>query len=121
LAAFLFLAVFFTQYFNRVFVVAGYYLNQKEYARYCENKSRPEIHCYGKCVMFKKLKQEEKKEKEFPERKAENKSDQTLSSRSFFPVSSCLIFSAETENKFCLFMSAQPADRAFEIFHPPCT
>jgi hypothetical protein len=83
--AFVFLSAFSAQSFSRAFVVFDYFANTKTYAKNCENKARPKMHCNGKCQMMKKLKQEEKKEAQNPERKAENKDDLVLSSRSFYP------------------------------------
>jgi hypothetical protein len=62
------------QTFSKALIVAEYQLN-KEYiaANLCVNKSRPKMHCNGRCHMVKKMKQEEKQDQENPERRAENK------------------------------------------------
>jgi len=50
--------------FSRVFVYAGFEMNQKYIATtLCENRDKPEMHCNGKCYLAKKLKQAEEKEK----------------------------------------------------------
>ncbi|WP_316820906.1 hypothetical protein [Pedobacter gandavensis] len=50
--------------FSKVFVYAGFELNQQYIAAVlCENKDKPEMHCNGKCYLMKKLKQAEDKEK----------------------------------------------------------
>lgn len=50
--------------FSKVFVYAGFELNQQYIAAVlCENKDKPELHCNGKCYLMKKLKQAEDKEK----------------------------------------------------------
>ncbi len=72
--------------FSKAFVVFDYFTNTKAYAKNCENKAIAQMHCNGKCQMMKKLRQEEKKDEQNPERKAENKNDLVLFSRSFFPI-----------------------------------
>lgn len=80
------LLVFAVQTFSKAFIVFDYFTNTKAYAKNCENKARPKMHCNGKCQMMKKLKQEEKKEEQNPERKAEKKNEITFSSKIFFPT-----------------------------------
>ena len=50
-----------------------YYTNTAAFAKNCVNKSRPKMHCNGKCQMMKKLLEEEKKDQQMPERKFEKK------------------------------------------------
>ena len=62
------------QTFSRFFIVIDYQLNKEYIAKYlCENKDKPVLKCNGKCQMMKKLQQEEKKDQQNPDRKAENK------------------------------------------------
>ena len=62
-AIFLLLALTSSQ-FSRLFVYAGFELNQNYIAStLCENRNKPELHCNGKCYLMKKLKQAEEKEK----------------------------------------------------------
>jgi len=50
--------------FSRVFVYAGFEVNQKYISeKLCENKDKPWMNCNGKCFLAKKLKQAEEKEK----------------------------------------------------------
>lgn len=67
-----------------------YFTNTGAYAKNCENKARPAMHCNGKCQMMKKLKQEDKKDAENSERKAENKNEvitmQQITEQAFYPV-----------------------------------
>ena len=50
--------------FSRLFIYAGFELNQKYIAaNLCENRDRPWLHCDGKCYFMKKIKQAEQKEK----------------------------------------------------------
>jgi hypothetical protein len=49
--------------FSRLFIYAGFGLNQNYIAlKLCENRDKPVLKCQGKCYLTKKLKQEEKKE-----------------------------------------------------------
>lgn len=84
--AFIFLIAFASLTFSKAFVVFDYFTNTKAFAVNCENKVRPQIHCNGKCQMMIKLQQEEKKDNQNPERKAENKNELVLSSKSFSPA-----------------------------------
>jgi hypothetical protein len=62
------------QSFNKLFIVLDFRLNRSYIAQnLCENRSRPQMHCNGKCHMMKVMKQEQKKDQDNPERRAENK------------------------------------------------
>ena len=50
--------------FTKVFVFAGFELNQKYIAStLCENRDKPWMNCHGKCYLMKKVKAAEEKEK----------------------------------------------------------
>jgi hypothetical protein len=62
------------QTFSRYIVFLGYQLNKEYIAKnLCENRNRPEMKCDGKCYLCKRLKKENKKDQDNPERRAENK------------------------------------------------
>jgi hypothetical protein len=82
-AAILFIA-FAVQSFDKLFILVDYYGNTAAYAKNCENKDKPMMHCNGKCQMAKKLQQEENKDKQNPNRRADNKDEVLLSAKSFF-------------------------------------
>ena len=42
-------------------ILLDYYANHSAYAKDCENKTRPMMHCNGKCHMIKKMQQEKRK------------------------------------------------------------
>jgi len=69
------LLAFSFQCFNKAFIVVDYYSNTAQYAKACINKSRPKLHCNGRCAMMRKLKADEKKDADNPERKQENKNE----------------------------------------------
>lgn len=51
--------------FSRLFVFAGFELNQKYIAEaLCENKDKPQLHCNGHCYLMKKLEQAQEKQKQ---------------------------------------------------------
>ncbi|HMU47272.1 MAG TPA: hypothetical protein PKC72_12950 [Chitinophagaceae bacterium] len=117
--AFLLLVAFATQTFDRAFFIFDYLLETKSYAKNCENKAKPQLHCNGKCQLMKKLKAEENRDKSNPERKAENRNEITLSSRSFFTTE--LIPSTDIFCATVLFIREEKdiVDISYSIFHPP--
>ncbi len=51
--------------FSRFCIYAGFELNKSYIVKeLCENRSRPAMHCDGKCYLMKKIKAAEDKEKE---------------------------------------------------------
>jgi len=102
--------------FSRLFLFAGFAMNQKFIAAtLCENRSRPWLHCNGKCYLMKKVKQAEEREK----------SEERQTQKSLFQES---YFAASTEIKFhaqLLQIIATPYRPTFQtpnpgaIFRPP--
>jgi hypothetical protein len=116
--ALLFFTAFLAQSLSKPFIIADYYTNTGKYAKNCENKARPKMHCNGKCQMMKKLQEEEKKDQENQERKSENKNEVGLSSKSFFYT----VPNYNTEfvkTMYPFLQSPKETDRSFEVFHPP--
>lgn len=116
IGAILVLLAFTAQTFSRMFIVADYYANTSAYARNCENKAKPKLHCNGKCQMMKKLKQEENRDKQNPERKSENK-DEVLYSKSFF--ASLHFTCIHLQKKYPLLKGGKTSDMPRSLFHPP--
>ena len=108
---------FAVQTFNKAFIVFDYYTNTAAYAQNCENKAKPKMACHGKCQMMKKLKEEEKKEQDNPERKAEYKSEVVLSSRSFFPALNH--YTILVDINFPVFFCKKESKMSRSVFHPP--
>lgn len=115
-AAFLLLLCCMAQTFSRAAMVGGYYLNKAVYLRNCENKAKPQLHCNGHCQLLKKMKQEEKKEAQNPERRSSGK-EEVLSSKSYF-ASVCLL---PPVRKLCFTDHPAPSvvGRPSTVFHPP--
>jgi hypothetical protein len=74
IALFLLLA-FAAQLSGRTLVMMDYYVNRAAYQKSCINKSRPMLHCQGKCQMMKKIREQEKKEAQNNERKTTGKNE----------------------------------------------
>jgi hypothetical protein len=106
------------QTFSRMFIIADYYANTAAYAKNCINKSRPKMHCNGKCQMMKKILQEEKKDQENTERR-ENLKNEVLSSKSFFGSLNHPLTIVINNRLLAIFIYSKPAEPLFDIFHPP--
>lgn len=117
--AIFFFLIFSAQTFNEVVVVLDYYLNTASFAKDCENKARPMLHCNGKCQMMKKLKEQEKKGQQMPERKNENKNQSALSSSYF--LSSIVTFNKTFNSFFVPVYLGNETKMPHTVFHPPCT
>jgi hypothetical protein len=50
--------------FSKGLILVDYYTNPGRFAKSCENKARPKMHCNGKCQVMKKMSQEENKDKQ---------------------------------------------------------
>jgi hypothetical protein len=108
-----------TQTFSKWAVVFSFRLNQDYIAKNeCENRYRPVLQCNGNCVLMKKMKQEQKEEREAPGNLKIETSSVVISSRTFFtnsfdPAVAEIISYRPAQN------SGIPVDRAADIFHPP--
>lgn len=109
------LLAFVFQTFYRTVIIMDYYTNTAAYAKNCENKARPKLHCNGKCQMMKKLREEEKKEKEDAERHVVK--NEVISSKSFF--ASILYIEVKENRTYILHDTGSPVDIAVSFFHPP--
>ena len=112
----LLLAALMAQTFNRAAIIFDYYVNPAAFAKNCENKAKPQLHCKGKCQMMKKLKQEEKKDEQNPDRKQENKHEVICHHRFANLPNQLSSLAAITEASF---RTGYPVDRSYAIFHPP--
>ena len=117
--ALMLLVAFAMQTFQKPLIVMNYYANTTAFAKNCENKNKPVIKCHGKCQMMKKLKAEEKKEAQNPERKGENKGEVLISSPSadFLTLPSFEEFIID----FQVFQMPLFGDQYADIFHPPAS
>jgi hypothetical protein len=105
--------------FSRYVVTAAFYINQSYIAQnLCENRDKPQLQCNGHCQLSKKLKDEQRKEQENPERKAENKSE------IFYPAhesanNMAAAFRVVDRNYILPISIGMPVDQAQSVFHPP--
>ena len=100
---------------NRFVIYADYYSNTAAYARNCENKALPQMHCNGKCQMMKKLKEQEKKDSELPARKIIN--DAVTMSRSF--PATIGVISTGIKTHYRTFSENEVVNMPRAFFHPP--
>lgn len=114
--ALIFLLAFIVQTFSAPFVMLDYYTNTGAYAKNCVNKTKPKMHCNGKCQMMKKIREEEKKEKENSERKYENKAE-VLSSKSFYAT--LYLKTVQIETSYPAATAGKAVDMPQSFFHPP--
>jgi hypothetical protein len=118
LFAFILLLCFAVQTFSQAVIRLNFYMQQAYIAKnLCENRYRPMLHCDGKCVLAKKLKQEQKKDQQTPERKMQGK-EEVVSSRSFFTAN--LLQLASGNIIYPVSSNSTIVDRSADIFHPPC-
>lgn len=117
--AFILIVAFSVQSLSRMMLVASYYANTSAYAKNCENKARPQLHCDGKCQLAIKLKKQAQKEEQSSDHKAEKKDEVVCHSDSFLPENTIEVFIIST--KYPATQCADPIDRSYTIFHPPAT
>ncbi|MFI5132750.1 MAG: hypothetical protein ACHQEB_00365 [Chitinophagales bacterium] len=118
IAALLLLMAFAAQTFSQGIIILNFYIHQSYIAKtQCENRYRPMLHCNGKCILAKKLKQQENKDQQNPELKLSGKSE-VFTSQSFF-INTCLVQSSFDKSHF--FSSDNGTiDATITVFHPPC-
>lgn len=112
----LIMLAFTVQTLNKSIIVLNYYTNTASFAKNCENKTRPKLHCNGRCQMMKKMKQEENKDKQNPERRSDNKDEVLYCSLQ----KSDIIFSNEPALiPFFFLNNSTTKDIPSDFFHPP--
>lgn len=106
------------QTFSQGWNYLGYLLQKKAYLEKCENKSRPQLHCNGKCQLMKKIAEQEKKERgEAPELKLSAKAEAAVSATFI-----SLYLEQPTAVKHAVFIRhtiGSPVAMTQAIFHPP--
>jgi hypothetical protein len=105
-----------TANFTRLFIYAGYEVNQKYIAeKLCENRDKPWLNCNGRCYLMKKIKQAEEKEKS-----AERQVQKNLFQDACFTASFAFKFHAQLLQQFperYLLMSPQQVGKS--LLRPP--
>ena len=110
------LTAFAMQTFNRAVIVFNYYTNTASFAKNCENKAKPMLHCNGRCQMMKKLKQEENKDKQNPERRNDNKDEVLFFSKKSFEIQHSFLYIVK---QYPIINSSLTKDISLAFFKPP--
>jgi hypothetical protein len=102
--------------FTRLFIYAGFELNQKYIAtKLCENRNKPWLNCKGRCYLMKKVKQAEEKE-----RSAERQIEKSLFQDACFPVSFTFKFHAQLLQQLPeRYQIMQPRQVSQSLLRPP--
>ena len=117
IVAFLLLVAFAGQTFNQGWYYLSYLIEKKEYMKRCENRSRPQLNCNGKCQLMKKIKEQREKEQgQPPELKLAAKSE--IVSPNSLP-SLTLIKIQDSSSIFLVRTIGAPINRSSSFFHPP--
>lgn len=110
------LLAFLVQTLHQSLLVVDYYLNPQSFAAHCENKNKPQLHCNGHCQLMKKIKSEENKDKQNPERRGNNKNEIVY----FCQTQVGNIFRIkQLKQNFISFDNSNTQDISFSFFHPP--
>lgn len=115
----LLIASLFVQSFQVPMMVVNYYTNKNEFLANCENKSRPELACEGKCVLMKKIKAAEQKEEQEKKDLKFSGSADIISSKCFFINQFPLPLVYKAAN-YPVAIEKATIDQSYPQFHPPC-
>lgn len=102
--------------FSRVRYYADYQFNKAEYIKNCENKAKPKMNCKGHCQLSKKLKQEDSKDAQQPERRSSLK-EEVLSSKTYFNLFYLTII--DTKLSYANRNNNNTVDFSTKILRPP--
>ena len=108
---------FLGQTFSQCLILLDYQISRNYIAaNLCENRDKPAMKCQGKCYLCKRLKNENKKDQDNPERRTENKFESIAFQRGFAmthpsPIIIAVHFPAFQETAYNSFTP--------DFFHPP--
>ncbi|RFM27085.1 hypothetical protein [Deminuibacter soli] len=112
------LLVLLVQTFSAGFVVLNFYANRSYIAQnLCENRSKPQLNCCGKCQLNKKLRQEENKDQDSNGRKSIE-----INAGAFDAVTADIVILHYTPLKVKwpgIRTIGRPVDMPAGYFHPP--
>ena len=111
------LLAFLAMTFSQAVILTSFMVNRAYIAKnLCENRSRPIMHCGGKCCLAKKLRNEQKRDQENPERRSESKFDVlALAYRTPVSLSLTEVFLHHTSH----YLDTVTEDYRPGCFHPP--
>lgn len=112
------LLAFLGQTFNQGWYYVGYLAQKREYMKRCVNKTRPQMHCNGKCQLMKKIQEQEEKERGLPPELKLAAKVEVISSRSFF-LTQCPVISITNKAECFNYTIGEPIDWSSSFFHPP--
>jgi len=112
------LFAFIVQSFSKSFIELDYYSNTAVYEKSCVNRSDKKMKCHGKCMMMKKMREEEQKEQQCPGFKSELKA-LVLFSTSFYTAFNQPVRVEIPNLNRTIYTTGKSVDRSLEIFHPP--
>jgi len=99
-------------------VIGAFYVNKDYIAKYlCENRDKPQLHCNGNCVLMKKIKKAQEKEKQNPTAK--------LKAEVYDLINSYTLFSFAPSSVEIRLLSLGPVDTRYNsidpnrLFRPP--
>lgn len=102
--------------FTKLFVFAGFEMNQKYIAStLCENRDKPWMHCNGRCYLMKKIKLAEDKEKN-----DERETQKNLFQQIFFSTTRQITFTSSLLQVFPeRYQPMAPQNVSLGLFRPP--
>jgi hypothetical protein len=111
------LFAFVTVNFSKVFIWVNFEINQAELAqKYCINKDKPNMHCCGKCLLKKKMAEDDAKQQSpaMPDIKNDIQLDRV-----------CKVYQVFKPNEVPYFQlyelyKLSPQSEGTGVFHPPC-
>lgn len=119
IVCFVLVSVFLLQSLSKTIVVADYQINKEYIAKVlCVNKSKPKMHCNGKCHLKKELNKAEKKERS-PANPLNEKNEIQLFSQCNSTInlfSFVIIKKDKLLSDYAFHMSDKHLD---SVFHPP--
>lgn len=105
------------QTFSRSIAMADYLFNLETYKKNCVNKTKPMLHCNGKCQMLKKMKKQEGESGTNAPVPKFNQSELVLSSKSFFPRIE--FFKLTNRAYYFTYSSPFSSNHISSVFRPP--
>lgn len=107
------------QSFSRMGVLTYFYLNQKTITKtFCINKSKPNLHCNGKCYLAKKLKKAEEKSRQHTSHGVKTH-HLTLFVSPLFAYSVQLFSNLQYRDSLVFYLLKSCPKFTFTIFQPP--
>ena len=103
--------------FSRSLVLADYLVNLESYKKACINKTKPMMHCNGKCQILKKIKKQEGESNTNTPAPKFNQQELILSSKSFYPAID--LFRNHENIFYYAYNSSVNSNYISSIFHPP--